>query len=99
MMPSAPEHLMEVRRQLWVRLMALANVSIMTESERMEERALSREFWDWQAVEYRLRPDVLWVPWNERDTHPLQRRVLWAAHLNRCIESADIEQLPILAKK
>lgn len=62
---------MDVRRRLWTRLTELSNISIMTESERLEEQALSREFRDWQTVEYRLRPDVLWVPWGERDTYPL----------------------------
>lgn len=98
MRPFAPEHLMAARRRLWTRLMELANISIMTEPEKMEERALSQEFWDWQEVEYRLRPDVLWVPWGEEDTHSLQRRILWAAHTNHSIGPDDIERLPMLAQ-
>lgn len=77
---------MDVRRNLWMRLAELAETEIMTETERMEEQALSREFWSWQPVEHKLRPDILRLPWSEQDTHPLQHRIMWMAHTNSCIQ-------------
>ena len=85
-----PEFLMDVRQKLWMRLAELAAIETMTEAEKIEEQQLAREFWDWQPVEYRLRPDILRGPWTEQDTHWLQRRIMWAAHTNRCIIPADI---------
>lgn len=92
----APVFLMDVRKQLWNRLAALAKIEIMTEAERSEEQLLAREFWEWQPVEHRLRPDIQFVPWGEQDTQPIQHRIMWAAHTNRCIAPADIALLPTL---
>ena len=36
------------------------------------------------------------VPWGEQDTQPIQHRIMWAAHTNRCIAPADIALLPTL---
>ncbi len=86
---SIPAFLMNVRRQLWERLAALSEIEIMTEAERIEEQALSKEFWGWQPVEHQLRPDIQRIPWSEQDTHPLQRRIMWTAHINRSARPDD----------
>lgn len=86
---KAPDFLMDVRLHLWMRLAELAEKETMTETERIEEQALSKEFWAWQPVEHRLRPDILRLPWREGDTHPLQRCIMAAAHSNRCVQPDD----------
>lgn len=85
-----PTFLMDARIKLWGRLAELAKTEIMTEAEKSEAQLLAREFWEWQPVEYRLRPDILFVPWGEQDTQPIQRRIMWAAYTNRCIAPAGI---------
>lgn len=85
----APDFLMDVRRQLWERLAVLSEIEIMTEAERIEERILSKEFWSWQPVEHRLRPDIQRVPWSIQDTHPLQRRIMWTVRMNRSARPDD----------
>lgn len=55
---SMPEFLMDIRRNLWLRLAEFTSIEIITEAERIEERPLAQEFCDWQPVEYRLRPDI-----------------------------------------
>lgn len=93
-----PEFLMDIRRKLWSRLAELASIEVMTEAETIEEEQLAREFWGWQPVEHQLRPDILRVPWREQDTHLIQRRIMWAAHTNRCITHADIDLFPMLGQ-
>ena len=66
------------RQKLWDRLVELAAIEVKTEAERSEEQIKAREFWDYGALDARLRDGTgLHYPgYNWNGMTDMQRRVM-----------------------
>jgi hypothetical protein len=71
------------RAKLWVRLCELSRMTDKTESQRIEEQQKSREFWDWVAVENRVKYPIL--GFNPFEQTPIQNRIMLAARTNSAV--------------
>lgn len=68
------------RANLWERLRALSEIKVKTEAECSEECVKSREFWEWSAVENRIKHPLLGFDPSTQTT--LQARIMMAARTN-----------------